>query len=188
MNSRPILFNAPMVCALLDGAKTQTRRVAKLTDAAHIKEVGGHRRWHPADPDVIAASPYGQVGDQLWVRETFCDATDGLHGRVLYRATGDTACKWKPSIFMPCAASRITLEITGVRVERLQDISEADALAEGIVCAGDGNGFQLADTTHYSNDPRESYASLWESLNGAGSWDLNPWVWVIEFKRIQQQN
>lgn len=191
-----------MVRALLDGTKTQTRRVVKLTDAAHIKEVGGHRRWHPADPDVVAASPYGQVGDRLWVREGFyeefgrapIDEEERLDwvrsGYLLYRASDEQAygsggfLPWKPSIHMPHWASRITLEITSVRVERLQDISKADAIAEGIVSAGDGHGFQLADTTHYSNDPRESYASLWESLNGAGSWDLNPWVWVIEFKRL----
>lgn len=97
--------------------------------------------------------------------------------------------KQKPILFrapMVRAASRITLEITGVRVERLQDISEADAIAEGIVDAGDDNGFHVADTTHYSNNPIESYASMWEAINGAGAWDLNPWVWVIEFKRIEQ--
>ena len=81
--------------------------------------------------------------------------------------------------------SRITLEITSVRVERLQDISEADALAEGIIQLPDG-GFSVADTRHYSDHPAESYASLWETINGKGSWDLNPWVWVIEFKKIPQ--
>jgi hypothetical protein len=179
MKQRPILFSAPMVCTLLDGSKTQTRRV--VSEKINIRAGMPEPEWQ----SLLACCPHGQVGDQLWVRETFCDATDGLHGRVLYRATGDTACKWKPSIFMPRAASRITLEITSVRVERLQDISETDALEEGIVSAGDGNGFQLADTTHYSNDQRESYASLWESLNGEGSWDLNPWVWVIEFKKAK---
>jgi hypothetical protein len=175
-----------MVRALLDDSKTQTRRICKpqMTedDFSEYRLIPNH---------TIAESygyeygwKYGQVGDELWVRETFCDATDGLHGRVLYRATGDTACKWKPSIFMPRAASRITLEITNVRVERLHDIRAANALAEGIIQAGDG-GYHLADTTHYSDHPIVSYASLWESINGAGSWGLNPWVWVIEFKKVK---
>jgi hypothetical protein len=211
MKSRPILFSAPMVRALLDGSKTQTRRVAKLTDAAHIKEIGGHRRWHPADPDVVAASPYGQVGDQLWVREAFrtTKKNDSIKPSCLPVASSQNtlaipfwydadiagksdhlipenlrAGKYRPGIFMPRAASRITLEVTSVRVERLQDISEADALAEGIIQLPDG-GYSVADTRHYSDSPDESYASLWESLNGAGSWDLNPWVWVIEFKKVK---
>ena len=183
MTSRPILFSAPMVRALLDGSKTQTRRVLKSQALEWISTPVGF------DPQFIAdaenrLSPYGQVGDQLWVRETFCDATVGLHGRVLYRATGDTACKWKPSIFMPRAASRITLEITGVRVERLQNITAADALAEGVIQLPDG-GYSLSDTRHYSDSPDESYASLWEHLNGEGSWNSNPWVWVIEFKKVK---
>lgn len=92
--------------------------------------------------------------------------------------------RWRPSIHMPRWASRITLEVTGVKVERLQDISEADAMAEGIVSAGDGNGFQLADTTHYMGAARDSYASLWQSINGPGSWDANPWVWCVSFLRV----
>lgn len=196
---RPILFNAPMVRALLDGSKTKTRRIAKLTDAAHVKEVGGHRRWHPACPDAVAASPCGQVGDQLWVREAWCDVygSGGNERRrkkeVMFRADGETdpnvVPRWTPSIHMPRWASRITLEITSVRVERLQDISEADALAEG--CTKNHNGYfwggphavsglkQMATAT-------TAYRDLWKSINGAGSWDLNPWVWVIEFKKIPQ--
>jgi len=92
--------------------------------------------------------------------------------------------RWRPSIHMPRWASRITMEVTGVKVERLQDISEADAMAEGIVSAGDGNGFQLADTTHYMGAARDSYASLWQSINGPGSWDANPWVWCVSFLRV----
>jgi len=89
---------------------------------------------------------------------------------------------WRPSIHMPHWASRITLEITSVRVERLQDISEADALAEGIVRQPDG-GYGLADTTHYHHtDPSQSYLSLWEAINGEGSVEANPWVWVVEFR------
>jgi len=86
---------------------------------------------------------------------------------------------------MPRWASRITLEITAVRVERLQEISESDAKAEGIVPAGDGNGWQTADTRHYMGDPVSAYRSLWESINGPDSWAANPWIWVIEFKRVE---
>lgn len=93
--------------------------------------------------------------------------------------------QWRPSIHMPRWASRITLEVTDVKVERLQDISEEDAMAEGIVNAGDGNGYQLADTSHYAGTASESYASLWESINGPGSWDANPWVWCVSFKRLE---
>lgn len=86
---------------------------------------------------------------------------------------------------MPRRASRITLEITGVRVERLQDISEADAIAEGIAPFGDGNGYHVDEGTHYAASPADSYASLWESINGPISWDANPWVWVVGFRRIE---
>lgn len=201
MTSRPILFNGAMVRALLDGSKTQTRRVVKLTHAAHVKEPRGHRRWHPADPDATKACPYGQPGDQLWVRETW--AMDDEDNALLYgadigtdsgaddwernRLDGVPKYRWRPSIHMPRAASRITLEITGVRVERLQDIREADAIAEGIEPTMPNPGHwnwkdYLADgmQTHAVL----SYKTLWESINGPGSWDLNPWVWVVEFKRI----
>jgi hypothetical protein len=181
MKERPILFSAPMVRALLDGSKTQTRRVAKLTDAAHVKEPRGHRRWHPGDPAASLACPYGQPGDRLWVRETWIDASSALHSCVIYRADGnDQACgqPWKPSIFMPRWASRITLEITAVRCERLQDISEADAMADGAPwtpCT-----YEHPDWTPY----RLGYCKLWESINGPDSWSANPWVWVIEFKKV----
>lgn len=97
----------------------------------------------------------------------------------------DIGMRWKPSIHMPRWASHILLAVTDVRVERLQDISEADALAEGIVRLRDG-GYGLADTTHYHyTDPRNSYWSLWESINGAGSVEANPWVWAVSFKQVQ---
>lgn len=209
MKQRPILFNAPMVRALLDGTKTQTRRAMKpqmvygnvcgLFNSWYLpKGKDGGTLWPNAKEQILATCPYGQVGDQLWVRETFMDMRgtgiehDGK-GDYYYRADvtdygeesrKDYGLKWKPSIFMPRAASRITLEITSVRVERLQDVTAADALAEGVIQLPDG-GYSLPDTKHYSDSPDESYASLWESINGSGSWDLNPWVWVIEFKRVQ---
>lgn len=211
---RPLLFNAPMVRATLDDSKTQTRRVAKLTDSGHVKEPRGHRRWHPADPEARLACPYGQPGDRLWVRETFvqgypydavtdrllqCDAVgNNLPMKTWYRAdksdigwSGDdgfqVAVPWKPSIHMPRAASRILLEIVSVRIERLQDISEADAIAEG--CTKTHNGYYWGG--HHKTVGRKQLASatgayrdLWESINGTGSWDLNPWVWVVEFNRV----
>ena len=193
MKTRPILFSAPMVRALLNGTKTQTRRVAKLTDAAHVKEPRGHRRWHPADPDASMACPYGQPGDRLWVREAWKAHTtfgnlpprDIPQTHVWYMADEGykAESRHRNGMFMPRWASRLLLEITAVRVERLQDISGADAQAEGIVPDGDG-GWHLADTRHYMGDPISSYASLWEYINGADSWDANPWVWVIEFKKV----
>lgn len=197
MKERPILFNGPMVRALLNGSKTQTRQVAKLTDAAHIKEPRGYRRWHPADPEGSKACPYGKPGDQLWVRERhrFLDC-----GEIDYFADGaevwermqdhirlDGAAKWRPSIHMPRTASRITLEITGARVERLQYISEADALAEG--CTKNHNGYFWGGHHPVSGlkqmaTAEDAYRDLWESINGPGSWDTNPWVWAVEFKRL----
>ena len=152
---------------------------------------------------IIAADfcPYGQPGDRLWVRETwglFKKTPDGhVHACIRgdrradgfkphYRAT-DTwempAGAWRPSIHMPRWACRLELEITSVRVERLQEISEADALAEGIVQLKDG-GYGLPAGEHYhSADPRQSYLSLWEAINGLGSVEANPWVWCVEFAR-----
>jgi hypothetical protein len=183
MKEHPILFSAPMVRTLLDGSKTQTRRVCKLEVRAGMPE--------PEWQSLLKCCPYGQPGDQLWVRETFRAWPDGYAYRADYRdkELGDAVhAPWKPSIFMPRAASRITLEISGVRVERLQDISEADAKKEGIEPFTDfkKSGHWLRydkDTLNgYVGNPVESYASLWESINGPRSWDANPWVWVVEFK------
>jgi hypothetical protein len=215
MKERPILFSAPMVRALLDGTKTQTRRVVKpRPDWAMGKRcmLQPHELAGEVNQGEYSNCPYGQPGDRLWVRETWCGEIDGHTSQLIYNEDGNTykclyradghhvvlddgdgftktnkdgseASPWKPSIHMPRWASRITLEITAVRVERLQDISKADAQAEGIVPDGDG-GWHLADTRHYMDDPISSYASLWEYINGPGSWDLNPWVWVIEFKKV----
>lgn len=135
--------------------------------------------------------PYGLIGDRLWVKETF-RPQDGMttycqhQDEIEYRADGDrpkepTDCHWKPSIFMPRWASRITLEITGVRVERLNEISEEDAIAEGVEPLSHGfKNYLGADLQ--CGDARMSYMSLWESINGAGSWAKNPWVWCISFQ------
>lgn len=206
MKERPILFSAPMVRALLDGSKTQTRRACKpqppkMFCSGDVAAITNGTRWafsrmpdriaHPPGLEPGILCPYGQPGDRLWVRENFMDLQgtgvehrpdpNGPLHRYAYRADtppgshGDEArkeyrLKWKPSIHMPRNACRITLEVTGVRVERLRDISETDALAEGIdqdTCA-----------------PVAVYRDLWESINGYASWDLNPWVWAVEFKKV----
>jgi hypothetical protein len=139
--------------------------------------------------------PYGQPGDRLWVRETFrskqqCGETIDWTYRADCPALTEYLFPWKPPIFMPRQASRITLEIVSVRVERLQDISEDDAKAEGA-----DFGFWhpeqgvFAEPTDEEDEQnscfRDGYAFLWESINGVGSWDLNPWVWVVEFKEVK---
>ncbi len=194
MKERPILFNDEMVRALLDGRKTQTRRVAKLNASGRVKLPGSPSNWHCEDPDAVLACPYGQPGDRLWVRESFNWSTDELllpsephhhcperaawaAQNVVWRADGKRThpeygkALWLPSIHMPRWASRILLEITNVRVERVQEISVADAKAEG-VCG---------------LSARAEFLMLWESINakrGFG-WDANPWVWVVEFRRIK---
>jgi hypothetical protein len=212
MRERPILFSAPMIRALLDGRKTQTRRIAKLNDAGRVKLPGSPKNWHPDDPNAAMACPYGQPGDRLWVRETFyCDDFEYPHGprerlksELYYRATDCLADgrtlpgfalesfvpPWRPSIHMPRWASRITLEITDVRVERLNAISEADAIAEGLIYrpAIEAWSASSSDAWPTFRDPRRSFAGLWESINGQGSWDANPWVWAITFRRIDTKS
>lgn len=202
MKERPILFSAPMVRALRTCEKSQTRRVVKpqpsqSSDTAFVGEDGIWRFSHPTlrgpvshDADDVRC-PYGQPGDRLWVREAFFDATKLNERRVIYRADGDQSrFGFTPSIHMPRWASRITLEITGVRVERLQDISEADAIAEGIEPftdfqpTGHWKRYRDGGLNSYVDNPIASYASLWTEINGAGSWEMNPWVWVIDFQEV----
>ena len=196
MKSRPILFSGPMVRALLDGSKTQTRRA-----------------WRDQPPPGVRVAyapgqtkcPYGQPGDQLWVREAwglhaYGDDTDwhketvtsqDLDDNIIaYRADWgplQQSCHWRPSIHMPRAISRITLEITDLRVERLRDISEADALAEGVTPYPNHPGRFLSGHRPGLNFPSAvaAYRDLWEAINGPGTWDANPWVWVVEFRRIK---
>lgn len=198
MKERPILFSAPMVRALLDGTKTQTRRLVK-TQPTHFNPVGVPRLARPVGPSDVITCPYGQPGDRLWVRETWAY---GIHamaanrdedGPFVYAADGTTQgrlCdRWRPSIHMPRTASRITLEIAGVRVERLQDISIQDAKAEGAWGPDDSIVDKVA--TYFGIDvlaanPRLAFQMLWESINGPDSWQANPWVWAIDFKRLEQ--
>lgn len=193
MKERPILFSGDMVRALLAGRKTQTRRVVKPQPEC-LRDVQA-LQFHVATGEPLAIGkgcPYGAPGDRLWVRETHLPTASGVYYRAdfsEFEAAGHGAMYggWKPSIHMPRWASRLTLEIVAVRVERLQDISEADARAEGL--------YSNPKYTHAvlytwdgvqgnSNNPRYAYQLLWESIKGPGSWALNPWVWVIEFKRI----
>jgi hypothetical protein len=194
MKERPILFSAPMVRALLEGRKTQTRRIMKPqpedgTDCPYHMGAGQDRK--------ARVCPYGQPGDRLWVRETFAYHVQAIgakrdeDGPFVYKADGTEQCrlddKWKPSIFMPRWASRILLEIIAVRVERLQDISEEDARSEGVAnggCLNCGCDEPCGCTSPHP-DARDSFISLWESINGAGSWDANPFVWILEFQRIE---
>lgn len=195
MKERPIPFSAPMVRALLNGTKTQTRRIIKPAPREDIS-IGGVRglvvNGQVTDADGWAAwnrCPYGQRGDRAWVREAWRSGrlTDRFPPRemtphpVWYEADGQApdACngKLRPGMFMPRWASRITLEVTGVRVERLQEISEADAQSEGCIApmyASDESTLSFA----------VAYRHLWEAINGAGAWERNPFVWVVEFRRI----
>ncbi len=204
MKERPILMSAPMVRATLDDTKTQTRRVVK------------DRHIDAAPPACLfqwlrERCPYGQPGDRLWVRETW--ARDDEDGQLIYRADvgrggdaddwqrgideGVSGYRWRPSIHMPRAASRILLEVTAVRVESLQDINEADALAEGIVQwhggsektyslgPGDTSGaFGRPGSWRHEDTAVLAYKRLWQHINGPGSWDANPWVWCITFRRV----
>lgn len=203
MKERPILFNGPMVRAILDGRKTQTRRVL----SARVQwGLGGAATWASIPtPEIVGDlakyCPYGLPGDRLWVRET-CFLWKSLGGEIVspedvvycedpaWNKIEDD-CHWKkvPSIHMRRAASRINLEITKIRVERVQDITEADARAEGIAdggCLNCGNPEPCACSTP-KPDARDSYVDLWDSTLKRDSeyrWENNPWVWVIEFKRV----
>ena len=193
MKEKPILFSAPMVRALLTGTKTQTRRAVKITHRTpglvSCLEPPAGLKTRPG----LAAElcPYGQPGDRLWVRESFSGARAyETHGYPL-KEWGNKIWFWadgnpqrgdwtrpRPSIHMPRHLSRILLEVTAIDVERLQDISAEDATAEGVDFAGHSPEI-LRD---YS--PDERFSMLWETINGDGSWNSNPWVWVVEFKRV----
>lgn len=218
---RPILFSAPMVAAILDGRKTQTRRVIKPLPHDVVTYVGADNKPYgeyglvlDADyPSVIqkrARSPYGCPGDRLWVRENFTIVpatayrmSEGVHQTVnpndkemaaIYATGWDRSIpKWKPSIHMPRWASRILLEIISVRVERLQDCSAADVLAEGAPVdpyyydtSSDGSCPHMVRTGPAQwCTPRLWYHRLWDEINGKDAWDANPWIWVVEFKRVE---
>jgi hypothetical protein len=193
MEERPILMSGLMVRAILEGRKTQTRRVVKpqpeyIQPDGTIKPLAAVSEANQmiARGRLAARCKYGTVGDRLWVRETWSyhEPHDDCSGKV-YAADQVSISeemrpqmRWRPSIFMPRWMSRITLEITDVRVERVQDISEADAQAEGMTERTRLPGVEPLYAM--------TFAKLWDSINakrGYG-WDANPWVWVVEFKRI----
>lgn len=210
---RPILFSGPMVRAILDGRKTQTRRVMRTNHVGY----SAFYRWDgepyrrammrctnesaPGTSVFCEDNRFGVPDDRLWVRETFATAVPGCERGLAYRADhrdprGDGPAhpmRWRPSIHMPRWASRITLEIVDVRVERLHDITEEDARAEGVDWARpEPFGERWGDDRE---DPREvgygsgsfaldNFRRLWSSINGAESWAANPWVWRIEFRRL----
>lgn len=205
MKERPILFSGEMVKAILNGRKTQTRRVISPQPPEGYKWTGwilsttgsnsdvGKAQWNFGDTTMInlirrpshkVRCLFGAIGDRLWVRETWYQITnkDFSKGQIIYRTDGweredKGFMGWKPSIHMPRWASRITLEITGIRAERVQNISEDDCWHEGI---------SLARVPTNTVGYRDIYQELWDSLNAKRgySWESNPWVWVIEFKRI----
>ncbi len=188
MKERPILFSGPMVRAILEGRKTQTRRVIKPQPEKCGDNTVRFKGMTMAPSSVHYNCPYGQPGDRLWVRETWRADVEGETGAVgiQYRAdnhfedfAGDSRVveimrgsdNWRPSIHMPRWACRLLLDVKSVRVERLQDISNDDTAAEGV--------------SGYTNKRRVDFIQLWDSLNekrGYG-WETNPWVWVIEFER-----
>lgn len=233
IKERPILMSAPMVNAILEGRKTQTRRIVKSkSDLNHYNKVFVLSRDEYNNDvasefkeKVVAKKPmalffrnfinnldiecpYGNIGDRLWVRETFFEVYNDRFqptGKYCYAAThqgyvsvldydgsikinkdGSDASPWKPSIHMPRKASRIFLEITGICVERLQEISEDDAIAEGILFNGDYDlWWDYQREQWICVDPIDSYKSLICKINGPDTWVKNPWVWVVKFKVIE---
>lgn len=205
MKERGMIFNSEMVRAILDGRKTQTRRPIKFPfkDRNLGCELSGNELAGELSSGNYLNSLFGKPGDRIWVRETFqgplfdfdqMDAyckdsapfekaqfcvykADGKPAPEFYDADDNLHCGWRPSIHMPRWASRITLEITGVRVERLRDLSEDDAKSEGITPPSGG----VLPGWEY----RINFRDLWMSIYGANNWEANPWVWVIEFKRIE---
>lgn len=179
-----------MVQAILAGRKTQTRREVKFKDHQptvelnflpsvypHFQFQAGNRHWQ-------AECPYGKKGDVLWVRETF--GKGKASGRTYYKASEGSfhmlVDRWKPSIHMPKDAARIWLRINDVRVERLQDITGQDAISEGVIFPPHGS-LSLLESWGAA---KKLFQNLWQSINGSDSWKDNPWIWVIEFERIEK--
>lgn len=233
VKERPILFSGAMVRAILDGRKTQTRRVVKpqppskdwLINVAHagqdVSLWNDHGKWRMCGAVCVCREAmgnqwpkghewkcsYGAVGDRLWVRETWAVVPQVTDNGPKHKAKGDgtgatwraswdgnpSGFKWKPSIHMPRWASRLTLEICGVRVERLNDISEWDAISEGAMTLPNRPTYEAECAEAKSrgekrppigDSPRHRFQRLWIEINGEESWSFNPWVWVVEFKKL----
>ena len=213
MKIKPILFGTPMVQGILEDRKNQTRRTQGLKiinenpdDWENIfqdKDGNWFASTESAEGDCLyPVECPKQIGDILWVRETFeivpietasvYTADSNVQKKLRYKADGeDSFEKWKPSIFMPKSACRIFLKVTNVRVERLNDITEEDAISEGIIKHSDygSTGYILytePEAAYTDIDAVYSFESLWESINGKESWEANPWVWVYDFKRVDK--
>lgn len=198
---KPILFSTPMFQAILDGKKTQTRRIVK------------DEQLQNPDPDddleliLLTVSHKIKEGDVLWVRETFTEWPDDSFQYYATTTIGEELGKWKPSIHMPKKACRIFLKVKSVRIERLNEISTDDAIAEGINSEpwaldntitlyenyfNAGNPFYSFSTYgwNYGNSthdaPVASFCTLWEEIHGEESWNANPFIWRIEFERIEK--
>lgn len=215
MTERPIIFSGPMVRAILSGAKTQTRRVVKPQPLSGLGYMMGYARQYaiqvgedwPDDARDRVTCPYGVPGDRLWVRESWTRVPQSAYWHdssvphcrdgedwIIYRAgweRSNPGVGWHPSIHMPRWASRITLEVTDVRVERVQDISEADVIAEGIT-HHDGldvghSGFRYSTDSPVYATAKAAYAALWDKINRKRGYglDVNPWAWVVEFERLE---
>ena len=203
---KPILFNGDMVRAILAGRKTQTRRPVKI-DMANAFDPprgkddvysgyplfeDGEGTWHKA----VDCCPFGQVGDRLWVRETWAEWQPGS---PVFKADGSDitghksdhlVSSWRPSIHVPRWACRIILEITNIRVERVHDISEDDAIADGgLEAMIEDHVWHIPGTdSKTTRDPKYAFEHVWDSIYSARGlgWDVNPWVWVVEFKKVNQ--
>lgn len=225
MKERPILFSGPMVRAILDGRKTQTRRLVAPQPAtgetiSWLNNIVGRppsfALCRPMSSDVREVRcPYGAPGDRLWVKETWALEDVGDDGQRLiwkidraarwlgdgetihYLDSGYKPARWRSGRFMPRWASRLSLEVTGVRAQRLQDISEEDARAEGLKVTGptvSPTGEIIDRRPGYLgygslwHDPRRAFETIWDDINGKRAlWSSNPWVWVVEFKRVAQE-
>ena len=225
MVERPILFSGPMVRAILEGRKSQTRRVVKPQAWAYAPDALGQAQMFPrrgpedfGDPGKPIRCPYGQPGDRLWVRETWCpldrdgwwhssepsdayyeiggvprrngvayladSSRSGKEDEESRRCRLDFGYKWRPSIHMPRRASRISLEVTAVRVERLQDITPSDAVEEGVF--SDPDAYTTEPSMPY---PIATFKKIWDSINAKRGypWESNPWVWVLAFSPIAER-
>lgn len=208
----PLLFQTEMVQAVVEDRKSQTRRIKGLDylnnpryfkefdSMDHVVSLDGKERHgimlnlkREPDMGVFVKYPYGKPGDLLWVRETFTEWPKGSYQYRASTAFGDELGIWKPSIHMPKAAARIWLMVEEITVERLQDISEEDAIAEG--CSSYGPFGEFRGSVHpsggtmryraYSKASR-AFQCIWESINAPESWKQNPWVWVVKFRTLSK--
>lgn len=183
IREHPILFSTDMVKAILEGRKTQTRRVIKLPENC-TPEQQNYLLYY--NRYVIKECPYGLIGGSLWVRETWAES-EYIYDRCFYKADGNSLpsnLKWRPSNFMPRKYSRITLEITDIRVQRVQEITNEDACYEGV------KGIDKSNCLVIEWDYVTPFKILWDSINAKRgySWDSNPWVWAISFRRIEVED